>query len=576
MDYPYSTSTVDARECKCLFSGRLNDLTQLLDYVAHGQSVALFGERRIGKTLLLFLLRDILNGEIVHYESDLLDGTLKAGLAALRGKVKNCTAVCVSLHDLAGSDAMTLRALLLRRLQAHGFLRPSAVVTGQGQPVRPLVESADLPGLFASLNGELQERRVLLLFDEVEVLLDDRFENAAQVFRQLRSVIQTYPALSFVFAGAEDWHTRIKDRTSPLVGNVKTFYLKAAAPADIENHLLGIPLRQALPETNLPLIIRQVLAWTGSKPYYVQAIGTRIVSMQESIDQWRDNVKPQVHQDTEPQLVDFYDNINEVAKKILVLLAHQPGLTVNGMARRLGLSRQTVWDRVSDLEALDKVRRESGEYHIVGTLVAEWGQKNRNLPIPSPWPKRIKLIGTLIALAAAVWIFLYTHPPHRAERFAFSVGTVRLMFPSSVETGEQGTLEVAVQNTGKTIIPELSFTLSSDQAHFRKDESSRLSVKPLNGGETKHFTMVYSVHPESTGGAITVRAAVESIEPSVSDQFTTALKLRRFPLQRWWALISPSLLILAAALQQDVIKQLVTSLGSIIVGRQETSEKKDT
>ena len=98
MPNPYSTSTQDNAACKCFFCGRLNDLTQLLNALAQGQSVALFGERRIGKTLLLFLLRDIVNGDIATYERDLLDGTLKAGLTVLRGKLTHCTPVFLSLH----------------------------------------------------------------------------------------------------------------------------------------------------------------------------------------------------------------------------------------------------------------------------------------------------------------------------------------------------------------------------------------------------------------------------------------------------------------------------------------------
>src|SRR5215831_5083625 len=115
MPNPYSTSTQDSPACKRLFCGRLNDLTQLLNALAQGQSVALFGERRIGKTLLLFLLRDIVNGDIADYEGTLLDGTLKAGLTRLRSKLTHCTPVFLSLHDLNGHDSKAFGNLLLVR-----------------------------------------------------------------------------------------------------------------------------------------------------------------------------------------------------------------------------------------------------------------------------------------------------------------------------------------------------------------------------------------------------------------------------------------------------------------------------
>lgn len=137
MPDPYSISTRDSPTCKRLFCGRTNDLTQLLNALAQGQSVALFGERRIGKTLLLFLLRDIINGDGAHYEQDLLDATLRAGLAALRGKLTQCTPVFLSLHELNGHDVGAFGTLLLARLRAHGFLQPSSLVTVEGQAAKP-------------------------------------------------------------------------------------------------------------------------------------------------------------------------------------------------------------------------------------------------------------------------------------------------------------------------------------------------------------------------------------------------------------------------------------------------------
>lgn len=200
-----------------------------------------------------------------------------------------------------------------------------------------------------------------MLFDEIEVLLDDTFDNATQVFRNLRSAIQTHPDIRFIFAGAEDWHKRIKDRTSPLVGNVKPFYLTAATPADIEYYLLGVPLRQCFPGKGPAVIasmIQHALDWTGAKPYYVQALGSRIAMHSDFGEQWADEITRRVEEDIAGQLADFYDKIDPAAQRILGLLAHQPDLTVAGMARRLGVSQQRVSSRVEDLVALDKVRME--------------------------------------------------------------------------------------------------------------------------------------------------------------------------------------------------------------------------
>jgi len=48
----YTISTVDSLEYKRLICGRTDDITKLLGHISAGHSVALFGERRIGKTSL--------------------------------------------------------------------------------------------------------------------------------------------------------------------------------------------------------------------------------------------------------------------------------------------------------------------------------------------------------------------------------------------------------------------------------------------------------------------------------------------------------------------------------------------
>ncbi len=55
MPNPYTTSTIDSPEYKQLVTGRTDDIATLLDHIAQGHSIALFGERRIGKSSLLFL-----------------------------------------------------------------------------------------------------------------------------------------------------------------------------------------------------------------------------------------------------------------------------------------------------------------------------------------------------------------------------------------------------------------------------------------------------------------------------------------------------------------------------------------
>ena len=75
---PYSTSTVDDESYKYLVCGRSKEIEELIKYLSKGRSIALYGERRIGKSSLLYLLKDILNGSINSYLADLIDLDLNA------------------------------------------------------------------------------------------------------------------------------------------------------------------------------------------------------------------------------------------------------------------------------------------------------------------------------------------------------------------------------------------------------------------------------------------------------------------------------------------------------------------
>ena len=89
MDNIYYLGLSDSAEHKRLICGRTNDLRALLNHIYAGKSVALFGERRIGKTSILYLIRDIVNGRITQYQDKLFDETLRQAVPDLSPRGEN-------------------------------------------------------------------------------------------------------------------------------------------------------------------------------------------------------------------------------------------------------------------------------------------------------------------------------------------------------------------------------------------------------------------------------------------------------------------------------------------------------
>ena len=162
----------------------------------------------------------------------------------------------------------------------------------------------------------------------------------------------------------------------------------------------------------------------------------------------------------------------------------------------------------------------------------------------------------------------YTPPATHFEQLVFPEGTIKSTFPASVEAGEQGTLAVAIRNTGKTALSEVHVNLFAERIDFQKDSSSRMAIKDLGSGETKHLTVACSVHGSGTPGAMPVEVAVQCAERAVSSQYAAVWHLRPWPLKRWWTPISALFLLLAAMCKWDVLKQLREPLRMLIGEKQ--------
>ncbi len=401
----YTISPTDDPSYKQLICGRTNDITKLLDFLVNEQSVALFGERRIGKTSLLYLLTDIINEEIDSYYADLIDLELQQAIYSLKTKVSNYGAIYLNLLNINKPEVDSFVKLLHKELQASDLTNTFYV-----SPNSTLVES------FEAINKALPEdKQLIVLIDEVEVLMD--MQDGIQIFRNLRGIIQSCSKIHFVFAGAESWHKQIKDKTSPLVNTVQTFYLKAAARYPITYYLITTPLQDKLVSARMGEVRQAIVEWTECKPWPVQAICLAVLEVREADrelpDNWKVLVQDQVGDAIGLTLTAFYENNNltELSQKILALLANRPGLTIKQISDNLGYSEKQVTNTIGDLEDLDKIHKQGADYRIAGTLIEWWGTKTQDTPtIRSPWPQRIKWIGATIFLLVAIGIYFYTHP----------------------------------------------------------------------------------------------------------------------------------------------------------------------
>ncbi len=578
MKNPYTTSTHDSLAYKQMLSGRTDDLAKILDHIALNQSIALFGERRIGKTSLLFLIRDILNDQIHDYANSLIDLTLKNAMNGLKAKVpSHCTAIYMSLQNISRSEPAALADELHQALCDKGIFHTPLIGTNTLSP-QPLStsEESTITNVFRALYAIPGDRLYVILLDEMEGLKD--FADGKQIARNLRSVIQAYPRICMVLAGAEEWHSQIKDKTSPLVHNVHTYYLKAPARFPIETYLVKELLQGHLPPTyESSDMVRTIMLWTESKAFYVQAICGSIVEKYSEKglvpDDWKKEVVESVFESTRPTLRDFYvgNNLDALTKNILILLANKPGLTTNQVAVPLASSKKTIGDKISDLVSLNKVSKQGAEYHVVGTLIETWGRENLEIPITnSTWSQRPKWIVALVFILSYPLTYFYTHPDMQMFSFTISGAVISIQEPSSLEQNESGKVLVSVRNTSTQSSISVHVFLNSSTIEYQLDGTNQLTFQSLAPGERKSVEATYRVNNTGNNILMTLNRQLTTQMFITQDKNflpitrTFSISQRPLPLQQYWLLISSLLTFCGLWINAKDLQQLLVGLLSFL------------
>jgi len=560
MDNIYYLGLTDSAECKRLVCGRTNDLRRLLNYIYAGKNVALFGERRIGKTSTLYLIRDIINGAITQYQDRLFDETLKQAVPDLRPQDGNrWQAVYLSCQGLHPVNLETFFDKVMHELS--GVISP--------KPKMPLSQNTDISGDLRTLHTKLPEdQRVVILVDEVDTLFDAPQEEHRRIFNLLRDIMHACPKFCFVLAGAEHWYRDIKTRSSPLINNITSYFLRTPEPNPLEVHLIGYLTQQL--SNHQEEVRRTIVEWSGYKPYYIQAICSEIISICQGgtslPDRWEQDVEKKVIEQTKLTIQAFFetDNLDNLTRRILAVLAHTPGLNVPQIAQKLGASKEKVWDKISDLETLGKVRREKSGCRIIGWLLERWGRENEENPAKSPWPQRLRWGLAFVLLVLCVLLYGYTHPPLRTFSHAFSDTSVSVYLLASLEKDETGTATVRIQNTTPSTVYTVTVILSSGDIDFREGDSNRATFPSVYPGEIRYWEPRFVAHSPITSSLLSFNVSVTQDGGATIVSPTFQVSYRSVALKKYWLVVNGILVAISAFINKNDLMQLAISLWALL------------
>ncbi len=572
---------------KLLFTGRTKDLDEIFNYLLAGRCVALYGERRGGKTLTLETIQAIISGDINKYEKDLADQTLRAAVPGWQAKLVKYSAIFISLLGTRTEGELLLR--LLETCRQVGLVPPASSLAASGKGAIKRAAASTQPKTVEELLKLVQvklkqvDRSLVILMDEMEVL-GTYLNNSGGALAELFGDRINYPDIYYVHAGSYKWRERVDSPGSNFT-HLEAKYLSQISRNDLITFLLK-PL-------NDDTVKNSIAKLTGGKPLYAQYLGQAAVDNRLLTEE--ELLENSVYASLREQISDniFKERgLDEGSKKILAALAHHPHVRRKWLSRRLKLNEPEVANRLHKLVEFGTIYRSQSHleniitefkqllrsgrgadtaifgnrYAIVGKFIERYGREQFDDPARSSpfYLSALRWAGALGMLALAIVLYFYTHPGSERKRFPLRDGVVELEVPSSVEDDEQGALQVSFRNPGPQTVDSLKLVFDSDHIVYNRGGSYTVPFEKVEAGNTKIETISYRVLPG-------LQDKLDS-RFSAADQISHSFEIRRrmVPLKKYIVILSPLSALIGLLIPWKDWASLLGALRQLVGGGRET------
>jgi hypothetical protein len=383
MASPYFVA-VDPSPAKLrMFFGRRREIREITDHLQNGDSVLLIGERRMGKTFLLYMIGDFAGRGADFYEG-LLDQRTGALLANLRRSLASYRWAFVDLLGVTSAAGFYFR--ILAELAEGLAERPEMSL-----PVDHIAFIKELKSLSADLSNEGQ--RVVLLIDECEKLLD--LDGSADILYCLKSVSQQCDSVDFILAGDIKPHQETPEFAN-LKGVLRPVYLAPLDKTDAEA-LIEIPVEGLLSFEELAL--RRIVELTGGKPSLIQILCGHLCDLVAGAVEnsseiqitltylnslWECELRDRVFESFDGALRDFFESLQGDERGVFCFLAHNPLATVTEIVEGLAIQTALVRKAVYSLHRAHRIEDTGSGFCIGARIVEEFGARFVACPVAEP------------------------------------------------------------------------------------------------------------------------------------------------------------------------------------------------
>ncbi|MBN1789096.1 MAG: ATP-binding protein [Bacteroidales bacterium] len=352
------------------FCDRVNETDHLLKAISSRRNITLISLRRMGKTGLLKHVKQTLENEnksraVIYVDlmptmngNDMLNAVSSA-LLRMRQDEKNVfekiLTLLASLRPRISYDSLTGQPSLELKVES-----PADIQLGLGH-------------LLTYISG-IQKELVFML-DEFQQICRYPEENMEQL---LRSVIQTFPGIPFIFSGSSKHmlEPMFSAAGRPFYQSTELMYLNKIEAAEYRNFI--VEKMEAAGKKILPEVIDGIFSWTRLHTFYVQYIcnllfesGNKLLDKEAVIQ-----VFQKLLVSYEPLFVSYRNLIPSHQFKLLQAIAVEDGIaqpTANAfIAKHTLTSASSVGTSLKALAEKEMIVHDGNQWLVYDVFFSRW------------------------------------------------------------------------------------------------------------------------------------------------------------------------------------------------------------
>ncbi len=354
------------------FCDRENETKRLADAIESRRNLTLISLRRMGKTGLLRHLKHRIE------ESGKPCAVVYTDLLPTMNCNEMLNAVSTALFRVRQKE----KNFMEKMFGLMGSLRPRLSIdplTGEPAVELTVETTTDISTGLDSIMRLISEikRDIVFMFDEFQQIARYPEKNTEAI---LRTVIQTYPVIPFIFSGSSKHmlENMFMSAGSPFYQSSELIYLERIPENDYAEFIKS-HFQKAGREIDDDSLLK-IFRWTRLHTWYIQYV-CNIIYEQGYRNTGADEVNRAFHRimtDFEPQYINYRNLLSSHQFRLLIAVAAEDGVdqpTAGGFISRYGLtSPSSVAASLKSLTDREMVVQDQGKWQVYDVFFSRWLQ----------------------------------------------------------------------------------------------------------------------------------------------------------------------------------------------------------